>query len=377
MQLLELRKQRTPRCRRLNRPHLHPQLCHPRAHRPLRHHGQQNHYHHAQRRRRHQRCKIPSPQESHRQKHDAADHSNQVHPSERIPNHRPGLIAASQNSKRPRRHNKAQEHTSLPSHKLKHKNSTVLKKFAMTSTHTQNSSVAGTLACPELRRVYPQPQSACSLFKASSLSQSNPLRARSQTTKHSANSKPTPVPNTPKLFRCTTRQNPPKCRAMNPTKLPRIAKLIAAASLLLALSATTTRAQTAPAAITTDPPRDKDFPAAMEAPDIISHNTRLNAVFYLASGAGPHPVVLLLHGFPGNEQNMDLAYAIRRAGWNVLIPHYRGSWGSAGSFSFRNAIEDTQAAVEFLRDPENAKRYRYDATKIVAVGHSMGGFLVA
>src|ERR1700737_1036299 len=48
------------------------------------------------------------------------------------------------------------------------------------------------------------------------------------------------------------------------------------------------------------------FSAAVEAPDIHSHGARVNAVFYLASGAGPPPVVLLLHGFPGNEQNMDL-----------------------------------------------------------------------
>jgi pimeloyl-ACP methyl ester carboxylesterase len=150
---------------------------------------------------------------------------------------------------------------------------------------------------------------------------------------------------------------------------------IAVFAMVFAIIPTSTRAQSLPAAITADPPRDKDFPAAMEAPDIISHNTRLNAVFYLASGAGPHPVVLLLHGFPGNEQNMDLAYAIRRAGWNVLVPHYRGSWGSAGNFSFSNAIEDTQAAIAFLRDPANTKKYRTDATKIVIVGHSMGGFL--
>jgi pimeloyl-ACP methyl ester carboxylesterase len=134
-------------------------------------------------------------------------------------------------------------------------------------------------------------------------------------------------------------------------------------------------AQQPPSAITSDPARDQDLPAAMEAPDIISHGARLNAVFYVASGAGPHPVVLLLHGFPGNEQNMDLAYAMRRAGWNVLVPHYRGSWGSAGAFSFSNAIEDTQAAVQFLRAPANAKEYRTDASKIVIVGHSMGGFL--
>ena len=112
-------------------------------------------------------------------------------------------------------------------------------------------------------------------------------------------------------------------------------RAIAAFAVLFAFAlGTNAQTQSLPAAITTDPPRDKDFPAAMEAPDIISHNTRLNAVFYLASGEGPHPVVLLLHGFPGNEQNMDLAYAIRRAGWNVLVPHYRGSWGSAGNFSF-------------------------------------------
>jgi len=115
-----------------------------------------------------------------------------------------------------------------------------------------------------------------------------------------------------------------------------------------------------PPALTTDPPPDKEFPAAAEAPDVMSHGARLNAVFYIASGRGPHPAVLLMHGFPGNDKNLDLAYAIRRAGWNVLIPHYRGSWGSTGTFSFTNAIEDTQAAIQFLRDAENVKKYRMD-----------------
>ncbi len=156
---------------------------------------------------------------------------------------------------------------------------------------------------------------------------------------------------------------------------PKILCGILAVAFALLLTGVKTSAQDLPAAITTDPARDKNFPATMEAPDIISHGTRLNALFYLASGAGPHPVVLLLHGFPGNEQNMDLAYAIRRAGWNVLVPHYRGSWGSAGSFSFSNAIEDTQAVIAFIREPDNAKKYRADATKIAIVGHSMGGFL--
>jgi len=142
-------------------------------------------------------------------------------------------------------------------------------------------------------------------------------------------------------------------------------------------SALAASAQQLPPALTTDPPPDKEFPAAVEAPDVISHGARLNAVFYISSGRGPHPAVLLMHGFPGNEKNLDLAYAFRRAGWNVLIPHYRGSWGSAGTFSFANAIEDTQAAIQFLRDAENVKKYRIDPKKIVLIGHSMGGFMAA
>jgi pimeloyl-ACP methyl ester carboxylesterase len=136
-------------------------------------------------------------------------------------------------------------------------------------------------------------------------------------------------------------------------------------------------AQQRPSALTTDPPPDREFPAAVEASDVMSHGARLNAVFYIASGHGPHPTVLLMHGFPRNEKNLDLAYAFHRAGWNVLIPHYRGSWGSAGTFSFSNAIEDTQAAIQFLRDAENVKKYRMDSKKIVLVGHSMGGFMAA
>ncbi|MDO8912512.1 MAG: hypothetical protein Q8N10_08825 [Phenylobacterium sp.] len=32
----------------------------------------------------------------------------------------------------------------------------------------------------------------------------------------------------------------------------------------------------------------------------------------------------------GNEKNLDLAQAVRRAGWNAVTFNYRGSWGSPG-----------------------------------------------
>lgn len=150
-------------------------------------------------------------------------------------------------------------------------------------------------------------------------------------------------------------------------------KLFTAALLCASIAAS---AQT-PAAITTDPAPDKTNPAAMQSFQLPSHGALLNAIVYVASGPGPHPVVILLHGFPGNEKNLDLAQTIRRAGWDVLFFNYRGSWGSPGSFSFIHAMEDTQSAIAYLRDAANAAKLRSDPKYIVLVGHSMGGMLAA
>ena len=115
--------------------------------------------------------------------------------------------------------------------------------------------------------------------------------------------------------------------------------------------------------------------ASMESFGIPSHGSLLNALVYLAAGPGPHPAVVLLHGFPGNEKNLDLAQAIRRQGWDVLFFNYRGSWGTPGDFSFQHSIADTAAAVAYLRDPAHAQALRLDPTRIVLIGHSMGGFM--
>lgn len=151
-------------------------------------------------------------------------------------------------------------------------------------------------------------------------------------------------------------------------------KHILAFSLLVALALTpAVRAENA--AITTDPPRDAAFPATMDAFQIPTHGKLVNALVYRAAGRGPHPTVVLLHGFPGNERNLDLAQAIRRAGWNALYFNYRGAWGSPGDFSFAHCIEDAEAALAWLRQPVNAARLRSDPARLVLVGHSMGGFV--
>jgi uncharacterized protein len=128
-------------------------------------------------------------------------------------------------------------------------------------------------------------------------------------------------------------------------------------------------------AVTADPAPDNANPAAMQSFQTPSHGALLNAFVYVAAGAEMHPTVILLHGFPGNERNLDLAQSIRRAGWNVLYFDYRGSWGSPGNFSFSHCIEDTQAAIAYLRDPANAAKLHSDPNTIVLIGHSMGGFM--
>src|SRR3954451_8627940 len=130
-------------------------------------------------------------------------------------------------------------------------------------------------------------------------------------------------------------------------------------------------------AIYTDPTHDKAHPAAMEVLHIPSGGVRINGIAYLAAGAGPHPVLVLMHGLPGNEKNLDLAQAVRRAGWTVVTFNYRGSWGSPRAFRFAGNLEDARAVLAYLRDPANAAHLGIDPKRIVVAGHSMGGWVTA
>lgn len=132
-----------------------------------------------------------------------------------------------------------------------------------------------------------------------------------------------------------------------------------------------------PAAIYTDPPADKAHPAAMEVVHIPSGNVAINGVVYIPTGAGPHPTVVLCHGLPGNEKSVDLAQAMRRAGWTVITFNYRGSWGSPGDYRFAQNLEDADAVLAFARAPANAAKLRIDPKRLVIVGHSMGGWVTA
>ncbi len=131
------------------------------------------------------------------------------------------------------------------------------------------------------------------------------------------------------------------------------------------------------AAIQSDPPRDAAHPARIAVLHVPSGGGMLNAVAYLAAGAGPHPTLILFHGLPGNEKNLDLAQAVRRAGWNVIAPNYRGSWGSPGAYSFAGDLVDGDAVIAYARDPANAATLGVDPGRIAVAGHSLGGWVAA
>jgi pimeloyl-ACP methyl ester carboxylesterase len=150
------------------------------------------------------------------------------------------------------------------------------------------------------------------------------------------------------------------------------------APLLLALGilSISVRAQIPRDPVAQDQPRvNVDSPGGSAELKIPIGSTRVNALLYGAQGPGVHPTIVFLHGFPGNERNLDIAQAFRRAGYHTLYFNYRGSWGSGGAFSFGSAREDVAAVLSFLRTPAIAEKYGIDVRRISLFGHSMGGWL--
>ncbi len=126
--------------------------------------------------------------------------------------------------------------------------------------------------------------------------------------------------------------------------------------------------------VSRDPVVDPDAPPYMAELQFPSHGDNVNGHLYVANGKGPHPTVVFLHGFPGNERDIDLMQALRRAGFNTLFFHYRGAWGSDGDYSLAHVLEDARTAIALMRGFGNEAKHRIDPARISVVGHSLGGF---
>ena len=149
-----------------------------------------------------------------------------------------------------------------------------------------------------------------------------------------------------------------------------------AAALFAAAEPAAARITTAQA-IATDPPADAKNPARLEFIKVPSGGGFFYGRVFVAAGAGSHPTFVLFHGLPGQEQNMDLAQAVRRAGWTVVTLNYRGSWGSPGSYRFAGDLEDAASILAYIRDPAIAAKLGIDPARIAIGGHSLGGWVTA
>jgi pimeloyl-ACP methyl ester carboxylesterase len=117
---------------------------------------------------------------------------------------------------------------------------------------------------------------------------------------------------------------------------------------------------------------DTKSPASMIELTIPSDSAMLQGLMYKANGSELHPTLFLLHGYPGNERNLDLAQVARTKGWNVVYFNYRGSWGSSGKYSIKNCVADVINAVNWATQQENLQ---IDPDRVVLFGHSLGAFV--
>jgi acetyl esterase/lipase len=98
---------------------------------------------------------------------------------------------------------------------------------------------------------------------------------------------------------------------------------------------------------------------------------------YLPRGAGPHPVVLMIHGGCWQTEIADrtimswIADDLARRGIAVWNIDYRGVDRPGGGYP--GTFQDAAAAADALR--AHAAEYHLDLHRVVAAGHSAGGHL--
>lgn len=96
---------------------------------------------------------------------------------------------------------------------------------------------------------------------------------------------------------------------------------------------------------------------------------------YLAGPDSPLPTVLLLQGFPGNEEDvLELGARISQHGVNALTFNYRGTHKSGGVYSIANSLYDIGAAIDHLQEDDRVTgRPGVRADRLVVAGWSYGG----
>lgn len=107
---------------------------------------------------------------------------------------------------------------------------------------------------------------------------------------------------------------------------------------------------------------------------IIRNGINLKGKFYVSTGEGISPTIILLQGFPGNETDvLGIGSKLSEAGINALTFTFSGTYQSQGEYSWPNSLKDIKAAYDFIRQSKNIRDYNIDTTRICIGGYSNGG----
>ncbi|MEQ9505996.1 MAG: prolyl oligopeptidase family serine peptidase [Hyphomonas sp.] len=106
------------------------------------------------------------------------------------------------------------------------------------------------------------------------------------------------------------------------------------------------------------------------------------AFIYKPEGAGPHPVIISIHGGPEGQArpgfNSTYQYWAKELGLAVVVPNVRGSSGYGKTYvgldnglNRKKSVEDIGALLDWI-----AAQPDLDASKVVVHGGSYGGYMV-
>lgn len=108
--------------------------------------------------------------------------------------------------------------------------------------------------------------------------------------------------------------------------------------------------------------------------DFLSGECKLKGRLHPAAGTAPFPTILLLPGFPGNEDDvLELGAQVGARGINVLTFNYQGTYQSEGVYSLRNTMQDISAGIEYLQQDDVVRQFDIDSNRFILGGYSYGG----
>jgi len=127
-------------------------------------------------------------------------------------------------------------------------------------------------------------------------------------------------------------------------------------------------------------------PARFVEPALIKYKSfdgrQIPAFYYRPAGAGPHPVLVYIHGGPESQArprfSAVIQYLASESGVAVLVPNVRGSDGYGKSyllldngFKREDSVKDIGALLDWV-----AGQKELDAKRIGVLGGSYGGYMV-